>query len=550
MVENLAVVERLRLRFGAGLNVLTGETGSGKSIVVDAFNLLLGGRASAEMVRSGTDRTRVAGVFALPDGATQVLEAAGIETEEEELLIEREVTAAGKSRAFVANRPATAALLRDLAPYLGEIHGQHDQQRLLSPESQRDILDEYAGCEELLRSVAASYRSWSRASKELQELEGKEQEQLRLLDLWTFQRDEIAKAQLKPGEDVELENERRVLQNVTRLLENASQAYDALYEAEGSAYAQVRAAMRRLEDLTRIDGSLEAVVEALKPAQIAVSEASSTLRDYVAKLEADPQRLEEVESRLAAIDKLRRKYGATVEEILEFLAKVSEDIAKAQTSTERKAELAKEAAAHEKSFHTFAEQLRVRRAEAGKDLASAVESELKQLAMSGTRFLTDLQPAEPSSTGLDQVRFLVSANVGEEPRPLDRVASGGELSRVALALKSCVARKSAGRGMTWVFDEVDAGIGGTAGEMVGRKLKQISSGDQVLCVTHLAQIAGFADHHFAVEKRTEGGRTVAEVVELSGDARTREVGRMLAGQRLTPEALKHAAQMIELGRST
>ncbi|HYZ83662.1 MAG TPA: AAA family ATPase, partial [Bryobacteraceae bacterium] len=320
MVENLAVVERLRLRFGAGLNVLTGETGSGKSIVVDAFNLLLGGRASAEMVRSGTDRTRVAGVFALPDGATQVLEAAGIETEEEELLIEREVTAAGKSRAFVANRPATAALLRDLAPYLGEIHGQHDQQRLLSPESQRDILDEYAGCEELLRSVAASYRSWSRASKELQELEGKEQEQLRLLDLWTFQRDEIAKAQLKPGEDVELENERRVLQNVTRLLENASQAYDALYEAEGSAYAQVRAAMRRLEDLTRIDGSLEAVVEALKPAQIAVSEASSTLRDYVAKLEADPQRLEEVESRLAAIDKLRRKYGATVEEILEFLA--------------------------------------------------------------------------------------------------------------------------------------------------------------------------------------------------------------------------------------
>lgn len=545
MIENLAVVERLRLRFGAGLNVLTGETGSGKSIVVDALNLLFGGRASAEIVRSGTPRTRVAGIFELPPAAKPLLEAAGIETEDDELLIEREVSSAGKSRAFIANRPVTAALLRDLAPMLGDVHGQHDQQQLFLPSAQLAVLDTFAGVS--LDRVSAVYREWREVQREADELDRNEQEKLRLLDLWSFQRKEIDNAALKPNEDAELDNERRVLQNVTKILETASGAYDALYEAESSAYAQVRSALRRLEDLSRIDESLTEVAEALKPAQIAVNEASATLRDYLGKLEADPGRLEEVESRLATIDKLKRKYGATVEEILVFRDKVAEDIAGVEGASERRAELRKKSAELEASYDKVASELTGSRMKAARKIEKAIESELNLLAMSGTRFVVETQETEPGPQGRDAVRFLISANTGEEPRPLDRIASGGELSRIALALKTCVTGRVAGTGRTLVFDEVDAGIGGSAGEVVGRKLKQSAAGDQVLCVTHLAQIAGFADHHFAVEKRTTQGRTVAQVEELTGEARTREIGRMLSGQRLTPEVLKHAEQLLQLG---
>jgi len=303
------VVERLRVHFHAGLNLLTGETGSGKSIVVDALGLLLGGRASAEMIRTGEARARVAGIFEVRDQAAvqKLLEPAGLEVEDGELLIEREILASGKSRAFVGSRPVAVALLKDLAPFLGDIHGQHDQQLLFSSEAQRDMLDTFAENRGLLDSLARLYREWRAAAAELEELERNEQEKLRLLDLWSFQRQEIESAALVPDEDTRLENERRVLQNVQKLQESAAAAYDAVYERPESAVALAHIAAKRVEELYRIDATLDGLREHLKSAELSLQEAAYALRDYLSGLEANPARLEEVETRLEAIGRLKRK---------------------------------------------------------------------------------------------------------------------------------------------------------------------------------------------------------------------------------------------------
>lgn len=550
LVENYAVIERVRVRFHAGLNVLTGETGSGKSMVVDALTLLFGGRASADMVRADSAKARISGIFELPEesGARTLLEGAGIECEDNELLIEREILASGKSRAFAGSRPVTIALLRDLAPFLGDIHGQHDQQLLFSAESQREMLDSFGNLDST--EIAGVYRRWRQCSVELEELDRAEQERLRLADLWAFQRREIESANVRAGEDAELENERRVLKNVAKLQESANAAYLALYDSPASAAAQLKLAMRKLEELSRIDETTLAITETLKPAALALDDASYTLRDYVAKLEADPARLDEVETRLANIDKLKRKYGGTLEEILAFLESVQTQLASAEDAGERRSRLEKERAQLSAGYTAAAAKLTEARRKAGDQLAKRVETELGSLAMAKTRFQVALEAGAWSTTGADAVQFFISPNVGEEPKPLDRIASGGELSRVALALKTCTAgvpRKSAGPPRTLVFDEVDAGIGGGAAEAVGRRLKRLAGGSQVLCVTHLPQIAGFADHHYRVEKHESRGRTVSSIEELEGPERAREIGRMISGERLTPEALKHAEQLLKLG---
>lgn len=551
VVENYAVVERVRVRFHPGLNLLTGETGSGKSIVVDALGLLFGSRASADMVRSDTERARISGIFEAPrnDAFQELLAGAGIEIEDGELLIEREVLSGGKSRAFAGSRPVTAGLLRELAPYLGDIHGQHDQQQLFSAEAQRELLDDFADADELLQRVGGIYREWRRCAKELEEQDKSEQEKLRLADLWSFQKKEIESATLKAGEDDELENERRVLRNVARLQESASAAYSALYDSPDSVATQLRVALRKLEELSRIDSSLEGVVQGLKPAEAAIQDAAHAMGDYLDKLEADPDRLEKVEARLAAIEKLKRKYGATVDEVLAFLEQVSEQLNAVETAGERKTRLGKELGTLAESFRDTAAELSRMRVAAAEKLARKVEDELASLAMANTVFRIEVEAAPWSEQGADRVEFLISPNRGEEPRGLDKVASGGELSRIALGLKTSAGQRTrSGRtGRTLVFDEVDAGIGGGVAEAVGRRLKKLASANQVLCVTHLAQIAGFADHHYHVEKREANGRTVAEIEELTGDARTREIGRMLSGQRVTPAALKHAEQLIKAG---
>ena len=550
VVENYAVIDRIRVSFHPGLNLLTGETGSGKSIVVDALALLFGGRASPEMVRTGADRARISGIFEPPDTAAvrSILAPAGVETSEGELLIEREIYANGKSRAFVCNRPVTVSLLRDLGETLGDIHGQHDQQSLYSPAAQLALLDEFGGYGKLAADVAGLFRQWRYVATELEELDRTEQEKLRLADLWSFQKREIEGAELRAGEDAELEQERLVLKNIHRLQEAATAAYTALYDSPESAESQLRAALRKLEELARIDGSLLEAVENLRTAAIVAEETAHTLRGYLSKLESDPARLDQIEARLAAIEKLKRKYGRTIEEILRYRDEVAAQLSSVEMAAERRQSLRAERERLAAAFQEAAAALSRLRREAAHKLAQRVETELRALAMENTVFRVEFASAPWSATGVDTVQFLVSPNPGEEPKPLEKIASGGEISRIALALKTCAAvSPSIDRGQrTLVFDEIDAGIGGRAGEAVGRRLKRIAAHNQVLCVTHLPQVAAFADHHYIVEKRVIRGRTTAAIEELDAASRTHEIGRMLSGAQVTPEALKHAEQLLRL----
>jgi DNA repair protein RecN (Recombination protein N) len=552
VVENYAVVDHLRVRFHAGLNLLTGETGSGKSIVVDALGLLLGGRASAEMIRSGAERARVSGLFEAPDGAAQLLEEAGHTIGDNELLLDREILSNGKSRVFVNSRPATVALLKDLAAHLGDIHGQHDQQLLFEPAAQLALLDVFAGTRVLRARARELFLSWKRAGEEVAELEGAEHEKLRLLDLWQFQRKEIESAGLRAGEDAELEAERQIQRNAGRLLDAAGAAFETLYDSPESALAAVRAAAKRLDELARIDARMETVRHALEPALIAIEEVAWSLRDYLGRVEANPARLEEIESRLAAIEKLKRKYGDSTEEILTFLEKVTCDIGEVESSGERLEALKRTRAEQAEEYEKVAGELSNKRRQAARELAKRVEKELKPLAMERTTFRIEVESADWSASGADSVRFLVSPNPGEELKAMERIASGGELSRIALALKSCLIGSQGKPDLaqrTLVFDEIDAGIGGSAAEGVARRLKALAAGNQVLCVTHLAQIACFADHHYRVGKFEREGRTMTEIEELDAKASTEEIGRMLSGRKLTPEALKNAAELMRAARA-
>ena len=537
VIENYAVVDRLSVRFHPGLNLLTGETGSGKSIVVDALGLLFGGRASADMIRSGHERARISGIFAVTG-----LGHLDLAIEDGELLIEREILAGGKSRAFIGSRPVAVALLKEIAPLLGDIHGQHEQQLLFSADAQLRMLPVEQAPAGLVRDL---FQRWAAAGKELTELERSEQEKLRLLDLWSFQKKEIESAAPKAGEDAALEQERRLLLNLGRIQESAGAAFAALYDSPESALTLIRGAAKKLDEVARIDASVAPIRETIEPAAIAIQEASYALRDYLAKLEANPARLDQLEERLASLDKLKRKYGATLEEVTAFLEQVREQISAAENSEQRLATLRREQGELSTQFGAAAARLSDLRKKAARELERNVVTELASLAMERSVFRIEVSTAPWSENGADAVRFLISVNAGEEPKPLEKVASGGELSRIALALKTCLAASGAGR--TLVFDEVDAGVGGRAAEGIGRRLKKLAASDQVLCVTHLAQIAGFADHHYLVEKHESQGRTVASVGELDRAGRVQEIGRMLSGEMLTSEALQHAERLIETG---
>lgn len=552
-VENYAVVEQARIRFGEGLNVLSGETGSGKSIVVDSLSLLLGARASAETIRSGETRARVSGIFAVEPSPelNRLLEEAGIEhAAEEELIVEREVTANGKSRAFVGNRPVTTAFLRQLAPALGDIHGQNEQQLLFTAPAQRNLLDAYARATELRAKTAQLFSDWRAAGDRLVELDRNEQEKLRLLDLWTFQRKEIETATPRVNEDTELEAERKILQNVTRLQESATAAFDLLYDSPASASTQVRQALKRMDELLRIDETLVDATGSLRQAAVLLDEAAYALRDYLGKLEGDPARLEDVESRLAALDRLKRKYGHSLEEVIAFQEDVSRRIDEVENAATHRAALEKQWDELAKQYERSAAELSEKRRTAAAKLSKAAEGELKSLMMGGTQFQIALKPGEWTASGIDEIAFLVSPNRGEEPKPLEKIASGGELSRIALALKTALGGADRHEGLpTLVFDEVDAGVGGAAAAAVGKRLKALSRTNQVICVTHLAQIAGFADHHYAVSKREKKGRITTDIEELGLEQRAREIGRMLSGEQITAEALRQAEQLIQAGQS-
>ena len=558
-LENYAVIDNVVIEFAAGLNLLTGETGAGKSILIDALGLLLGEKASTDVIRTGAERAVVAAVFE-SDGAAGrsiegILETNGLDAENGSLILRREIAPGGKGRVFINNQPATVAVLKQIAPHLAVIHAQNESIVNFDAAARQELLDAYAGVE--LKDVAAAFAHWKQIRGRIADLEQDEQDRMRLLDLWNFQCREIEEARLRAGEDEQLEAEKRVLANAEKIYGAAINAFDLLYEGNASTSSSLRAAQKHLEELVRYEPKFLEALAALESARISVEDVGATLRDYAGGIQASPERLAEIDERLALLDRLKRKYGPTLEQTIAFGEDIGRKLSEMENKDQVLLELRAQLAVAGDDYRKAARSVSRKRLEAGKKLEKLVEAEINDLAMRASfRIAVDENDGEEhwTSAGINQVIYRITTNTGETMRPLEQIASGGELSRVMLALKASVEagtnpagitkKKSAAAQRTLVFDEIDTGIGGRAAEAVGKKLKALSRGNQVLCVTHLPQIATFADHHYLIEKREAGGRAKTTVREITGEERTEEVARMLSGAKLTETSRKHAEQMI------
>ena len=559
-LENYAVIDNLAVEFAAGLNLLTGETGAGKSILIDALALLLGEKASSDVIRANADRAVINALFEVDErtekSITRILEANGIDPNEEDesIILRREIATGGKGRVFINNQPATVAVLRQLAPHLATIHAQNESILSFDAAARLDLLDAFAASQ--LDAVSEAFSSWKATAHRIEELEHGEQDRLRLLDLWTFQKKEIEDAKPQPGEDERLETEKRVLANAEKIYSAAMNAFDLLYEGGASTSSSLRTAQKHIEELSRYEPKFQEALAAIETARISVEDVGATLRDYAGGIQASPEHLAEVEDRLATLDRLKRKYGPSLEDVIHQGEEVSRKLSEMENKDEILGQLRRELAQAAEDYLKAARVISKKRYEAARKLEKVVEAEINDLAMKSNFHIevsgTD-EEGNWTASGFDQVVYLISTNPGEPLRRLEHIASGGELSRVMLALKASVEagtnpagrKKSAGGQRTLVFDEIDTGIGGRAAEAVGRKLKALSKGHQVLCVTHLPQIATFADHHYVIEKREAAGRAKTTVREITGDERTEEVARMLSGAKLTETSRKHAEQMIK-----
>lgn len=550
-VENFALIDRLDVRFGEGLTVLTGETGAGKSIIVDALNAVLGERTDPDCVRSGCDRALVQAAFDL-SGSPEVqaqLEEAGL-GRDEMLIVSREVTAQGRSQCRVNGRLTTLGLLRELTALLADVHGQHEHQLLLSPAWQLELLDAFAGetALELRSRYSSEWGAFQKAASELQSLVSDERERSRLADLYRFQVGEIEAAGLRPGEEEELRQEAVRLANLEKLFVAAAQCAELLSGDESDypgAVAAAGQAMKALESVASYDPGIAELHSLLESAVVSLEEALSGVRRWRDGLDVSPERIDQVQSRLDLISSLKRKYGDTVEDVLAYRDRVAAELDGLERSDERRRDLEAERDRARRQVEDLGQQLSTVRRAAAETLGRRVQDELQELGMQGSRFHVAVEQVPRGPRGQDRVEFLISANPGEPLKPLARVASGGEASRTMLALK--VAATECDPVKTLVFDEIDTGIGGRTANTVGEKLRAISRGRQVLCVTHLPQIARFADHHLKVEKGEEASgaeRTVISVRALEGEERVGELARMLGGSEESEAAVRHARELL------
>jgi DNA repair protein RecN (Recombination protein N) len=558
-IKNFAIIDQLRVEFGPGLNVFTGETGAGKSIVVDALNLALGERASTDLVRTGSPESVVEAAFELNGrgsaGALAVLADQGIEASPgEDLIVRRVISTTGKSRVYINGSLANLNTLAELGAYLADIHGQHEHQSLLSVDRQMDMLDSFGGLLERREAFGSMYRQLHGLRHELGELEAGEREKAQREDLLRYQVNEIEGARLKEGEDEALAHEQRVLANSEKLAGFAASADATLYSAEGSVLSGLKRAITNVRDIAAIDASLAPVQELLESGRAQIEEAAREVAAYAERVEINPARLEEIGDRLELVQKLKKKYGGTIAEIIAFGAQAAVELGKIEKSGEEMERLRREIAGLKAEITGKARELTKKRMAAAKDLDRKVEAELGHLGMKKTTFIAKVTQEQGDDTsdghragprGADRVEFLISPNPGEEPRPLARIASGGELSRIMLALKTILVEGDPIP--TLVFDEVDAGIGGAVAEEVGKKLRKIADRRQVFCITHLAQIASLATSHYGVAKAVKKDRTSTEVRLLDGRERVDEIARMLGGKTITDATLKHAEEMIERG---
>ena len=544
IINNFAIIENLHVAFGHGFNVLTGETGAGKSIIIDAVNLLLGGRARGEVIRTGTDEASVEAIFDLQGESAVRGLLAEMDLHEDELLVRRIISRSGKNRVFINGSLAPLAQLRELTSNLVNIYGQHEHQNLQQVETHLELLDNFAGLQPQLEAYRQLFLSKQQLQQRLDSLDLAERERQQRLDMLTFQQQELAAVKLIAGEDLELEQERSLLQHAEKLTAATAGGYESLYAGQDAVCSRLAGVADQLEPLQQIDPQLVELTETLRSSLYNLEDVASQLRSYSEKLDFEPQRQQQVEERLALLANLKRKYAPTVAELLEYQVKIEDELALLSDVVGQREHLQQQLDSVFTQLQAEGDKLSRKRQQAASRLATAVETELAELAMPKARFelrLTAL--SEPAAEGLERGEFYLAANPGEEAQPLAKIASGGELSRIMLALKRSAPEGDGVR--TLIFDEVDAGIGGEAATAVGEKICRLGRSLQVLCVTHLPQVAAFADQHYQVAKDEVAGRTSTRLLLLDAEQRVAEMARMLGGAQVSASTLEHARELID-----
>jgi DNA repair protein RecN (Recombination protein N) len=555
-ISNFAIIGHLEIQFKPGLNILSGETGAGKSIIINAVNLILGGRASAELIRSGADEARVEALFhvPLPSPVSLLLEEMDIPFHGD-LLIKRHLSREGRNRIVINSSMATLQMLSRLGQMMISISGQHEHQLLLKPDNHLALLDDFAGLADERGSLSDAFKEHQALKEQRDALKREIREKEERQDLARFQKEEIEKAALQPGEDKALEVEKKRLLYAEKLMEEVREAYGTLYEKDNSVLSSLAQCLRRLERGADLEARLKATVKALASAKAEIEESAMELRELQRGIVMDPRRLEEVEERLQLIHKLKRKYGTSIEEIIQFKDRLAEMMDNLDQRKEELGRMESGIEEAEESLVSKAALLSRKRRQAARSFENSLKEELALLSLGGTRFEVQFQDPSESlkagreelmrklkAEGLDRVEFMLSPNVGEDLKPLSRIASGGELSRIMLAMKTILARSSSVE--TIVFDEVDSGIGGAAAEIVGDKLRSLAGYHQILCITHLPQIASKGMTHFMVEKQVVEGRTRTVISELGFEERVKEIARLLGGKKVSQKAVAHAKEML------
>lgn len=543
-IKNIAIIDTLQISFKSGLTVLTGETGAGKSIIIDAVGLVMGGRASSDLIRSGEEEATVEAIFdisSLPQVREQ-LAAAGFYCDDE-LLVKRSISRSGKNRIFLNGSMSTLNLLGDITRCLVNIYGQHESQTLLRQENQLVLLDAFADTAALRDGFTELFRQFQSVEERIGHLDEQERESARRIDLLSFQSEEISAAGLKSGEEADLEEQRRILTSAGKLGSVSAESFELLYGGDSAILGQLRRISTSVKEIASIDHALSELASTLESSYLQLEDAAIELRDYSSRIESDPSTLQKIDDRLDLIVRLKRKYGATVDDILTFKDQVDAKLEGLYGLEHDRQNLEAERLQLEAKVNAQGAELTSRRTSAAIKLKLALESEAHQLAMKGAILEASLEPlTEPRPTGFERVEFLFSPNPGEPPRPLAKIASGGELSRLMLAFKQVLPE---GDVPTLIFDEVDTGISGATSELVGKKLRNVAGQQQVLCITHLPQVASCAHHHLRIEKRVNDGRTTTSITHLNAEDRTREIARLLAGEKITDSALAHAAEMLQ-----
>jgi DNA repair protein RecN (Recombination protein N) len=559
-IKNYALIEELHVEFEQGLNIVTGETGAGKSIIIDALSLILGERADSDTVRKGTDKAIVEATFNVKNDKhlKQLLVENEVEFHEE-MLLRREISSKGQSRCFINDTPISLGLLKKVGDRLVDLHGQHEHQSLLRPETHIEMLDEYADLEKLVEEFSAVYKQILQLLEQKRELQSREQQLKERQELYEFQLKEIESLNPQAGEEEHLESELKILENAEKLHSIADQIYQMLYEGDGAIQVQLSAVRNHLETLSDIDKHLEEQLGEANSALAIVSELSKSIKNYVDRIEFNPTRLEELRNRLGQLMILKKKYGGSLDAVIAHRKKIKNEITLAENFEGELSKLEKEIDAQRKVCSDAAQKLSAKRNQAAKSVNKEIEQSLVHLGIASPKFQTQITQQqlsnsqdgivklnktwyETTSTGIDIVEFYLSTNVGEDVKPLVKVASGGEVSRIMLALKMILSTKA--HLPLLIFDEIDVGVSGRIAQAVGQSLKQLSKRHQIIAITHLPQIAGFADTHYSVEKVEDGKRTFTQLRKLSSDEQVKEVARLMSGEKVTEASLRSAKELI------